>query len=442
MEPPEREYAFDTIAVHAGAEPDPLTGALAPPIYQTSTYAQDGVGRPRDGYEYARRQEPHARAPRTSGGGAGGRPPRHRVRLGFGRDGRARGAGGPRRRDDRWRRRVWRHVPLSRTRPPPKGIGTRYVDLTAGPDALHEALNERTRVVWFETPTNPLLKIVDIAAVAGVVHDAFPERRAPADRRRQHVRHAGAAAPARAGRGHRVPLVDEVPRRPLGHDPRRRGHPRRRASPSGCASSRTRWAACPDRSTASSSCAACGRSTSASSGTPRTPRRSRRFLARPRRRRAGVLPRPETAARHPGGAVGEGARCAAVAGWSRSSTAASGARERRAIAIVEGVPLFTLAESLGAVESLIEMPAVDDPRFGRRGRHSRSTRGARPPVGRDRGRRRSRGRPRSPRRGLSRPRRDACVRDQTTQPRRDSTCSPRSRWDRPRSVRRLPHSDG
>ena len=50
--------AFATRAVHAGAEPDELTGAVSPPIYQTSTYAQDGVGRPRGGYEYARTQNP------------------------------------------------------------------------------------------------------------------------------------------------------------------------------------------------------------------------------------------------------------------------------------------------------------------------------------------------------------------------------------------------
>ena len=49
---------FDTLAVHAGAEPDELTGAVSPPIYQTSTYAQDGVGRPRRGYEYSRSQNP------------------------------------------------------------------------------------------------------------------------------------------------------------------------------------------------------------------------------------------------------------------------------------------------------------------------------------------------------------------------------------------------
>src|SRR3989442_7684966 len=52
------QLAFDTLAVHAGAEPDELTGAVSPPIYQTSTYAQEGVGRPRNGYEYARSQNP------------------------------------------------------------------------------------------------------------------------------------------------------------------------------------------------------------------------------------------------------------------------------------------------------------------------------------------------------------------------------------------------
>src|SRR6187431_950642 len=52
------ELSFDTLAVHAGAEPDELTGAVSPPIYQTSTFVQDGVGVPRRGYEYARSQNP------------------------------------------------------------------------------------------------------------------------------------------------------------------------------------------------------------------------------------------------------------------------------------------------------------------------------------------------------------------------------------------------
>ncbi|HEY8198578.1 MAG TPA: PLP-dependent transferase, partial [Candidatus Limnocylindrales bacterium] len=49
---------LETLAVHAGQEPDELTGAVSPPIYQTSTYAQDGVGQPRGGWEYARTQNP------------------------------------------------------------------------------------------------------------------------------------------------------------------------------------------------------------------------------------------------------------------------------------------------------------------------------------------------------------------------------------------------
>ena len=55
---PPRTDSFETLAVHAGAEPDELTGAVAPPIYQTSTFQQDAVGQPRRGYEYARSQNP------------------------------------------------------------------------------------------------------------------------------------------------------------------------------------------------------------------------------------------------------------------------------------------------------------------------------------------------------------------------------------------------
>src|ERR671932_563120 len=49
---------FSTTAIHAGNEPDPTTGAVTVPIYQTSTYAQEGLGRPRGGDEYARTQNP------------------------------------------------------------------------------------------------------------------------------------------------------------------------------------------------------------------------------------------------------------------------------------------------------------------------------------------------------------------------------------------------
>ncbi|MEO7745515.1 MAG: PLP-dependent transferase, partial [Actinomycetota bacterium] len=54
MSTPSERHGFSTRAIHAGQEPDPLTGAVVPPIYQVSTYKQDGVGGLRGGYEYSR----------------------------------------------------------------------------------------------------------------------------------------------------------------------------------------------------------------------------------------------------------------------------------------------------------------------------------------------------------------------------------------------------
>ncbi len=167
---PEREPSFDTLAVHAGAEPDELTGAVAPPIYQTSTYAQDGVGKPRNGYEYARSQNPtRERLERAIAALEGGT---HGFAFASGSAATAAIAelAGPGEEivvgDDVYGG-TFRYLELVRT--PGAGITTTYVDLGDGPDALWEALSERTRLVWFETPTNPLLKIVDIAAIAETV---------------------------------------------------------------------------------------------------------------------------------------------------------------------------------------------------------------------------------------------------------------------------------
>ncbi len=160
---------FDTVAVHAGAEPDELTGAVSPPIYQTSTYAQDGVGRPRGGYEYSRSQNPtRGRLERAVAALEGAR---HGIAFASGSAATAAIAqlavagqeivvgddvyGGT----YRYFERVHRA----------SGVDARYVDLAAGPDVLWEALTERTRLVWFETPTNPLLKLIDIAGAATVV---------------------------------------------------------------------------------------------------------------------------------------------------------------------------------------------------------------------------------------------------------------------------------
>jgi cystathionine gamma-synthase len=167
----EARDAFATRAVHAGGEPDALTGAVSPPIYQTSTYAQDGVGRPRGGYEYARTQNPTRerleRAVADLEAGAFGIAfasgsaatatlaelvaPGEQLVVG----------------DDvyggtyRFLERVAR----------PRGILASYVNL-ADSDAggLTAALGERTRLVWFETPSNPLLKVTDIGWVTRAAH--------------------------------------------------------------------------------------------------------------------------------------------------------------------------------------------------------------------------------------------------------------------------------
>ena len=169
MDRPEPDYGFDTLAVHAGAEPDELTGAVAPPIYQTSTYAQDGVGQPRGGYEYARSQNPtRERLERAVARLEGGR---HGIAFASGSAATAALAELTEPGDEivvgddvyggtyRYLERVHRR----------RGIESRYVDLASGSDTLWEAITERTRLVWFETPTNPLLKVVDIPGAASVV---------------------------------------------------------------------------------------------------------------------------------------------------------------------------------------------------------------------------------------------------------------------------------
>ena len=156
-----------TLTVHAGLAPDELTGAVSPPIYQTATYAQDGVGRPRGGWEYART----------------GNPTRARLedaiaQLEGGTHGLAFASGSattsvisalalPGERilcvDDvyggtyRYFERVLRDM----------GVEASYHDCTTDPiGELDQNLDERTRLVWLETPTNPHLKIIDIAAIA------------------------------------------------------------------------------------------------------------------------------------------------------------------------------------------------------------------------------------------------------------------------------------
>jgi cystathionine gamma-synthase len=168
---------FDTLAIHAGQEPDPLTGAVVPPIYQVSTFKQDGVGGLRGGYEYSRSGNPTRRAleeclTALEGGAAG---------LAFA-SGMAASDGVVRATCTPGDRVLIPHDAYGGTfRLFDKvftgwGVGYEPVDmsdLAAVRAALGPAAGSRpARLVWVETPTNPLLSIADIAALAALAHDA------------------------------------------------------------------------------------------------------------------------------------------------------------------------------------------------------------------------------------------------------------------------------
>ena len=165
---------FETLAIHAGQQPDPQTGAVMTPIYQTSTYQQDGVGRPRNGYEYSRTQNPTRKALQDclaalEGGGFGfafasGLAATNTViQLLSSGDHVLAGNdvyGGTFRQFEKVHRRF--------------GLDFAYVD-TTDPENVAEALTPATRLVWLETPTNPLLSVTDIRAVTGILR-AHPSR--------------------------------------------------------------------------------------------------------------------------------------------------------------------------------------------------------------------------------------------------------------------------
>lgn len=161
---------FETLAVHAGQEPDPNNGAVMTPIYQTSTYMQDGVGKAREGYEYSRTKNPTRLALENclsalEGGGYG---------LAFSSGMAATdtvlrlldsGAhilagddvyGGTYRLFDKVLRRY--------------GLQFTFIN-TTDPENVAEGLTPQTRLIWLETPTNPLLSIIDIRAVAEIVKE-------------------------------------------------------------------------------------------------------------------------------------------------------------------------------------------------------------------------------------------------------------------------------
>src|SRR4051795_9662312 len=168
----DRELEFETRVIHGGEPADPQTGAVVPPIYQVSTYKQDGVGGLRDGYEYSRSANPtrdalEANLASLEGGARG---------LAF-----ASGLAA----EDTLLRTICKpgdHVVI-----PNDAYGGTYrlfarvlehwgLDYTPVSQqdlaAVRAAVRDTTRIVWCETPTNPLLNIADIAALAAIARDA------------------------------------------------------------------------------------------------------------------------------------------------------------------------------------------------------------------------------------------------------------------------------
>jgi cystathionine beta-lyase/cystathionine gamma-synthase len=157
---------FATKAIHAGQEPDPATGAVTVPIYQTSTYAQDGLGRHK-GFEYARTQNPTRTAleknlaalenGRFGFAFASGMAATNAVTTLLGAGDHVivsdNTYGGTFRLFDK----VWKRF----------GLEFSYVDARE-PQAVEDAARAETRMVFIETPTNPVMSLVDIEAVSEI----------------------------------------------------------------------------------------------------------------------------------------------------------------------------------------------------------------------------------------------------------------------------------
>ncbi len=166
----ENEQRFGTRAVHAGQHPDPTTGAIMPPIYQTSTYVQDALGEPHRGYEYARVQNPTREAMEGNvaalEGGVHGmafasglaaiEAVVKRLSAGDHVVSEENLYGGT--------HRMFTQV-LQRL-----GLKFTFVD-SRDPEAVRAALRPQTRLIHLETPTNPMMRVTDLRACAEIARD-------------------------------------------------------------------------------------------------------------------------------------------------------------------------------------------------------------------------------------------------------------------------------
>jgi cystathionine gamma-synthase len=166
-------HGFSTRAIRAGQEFDPTTGAVVPPVYLTSTFVQDGIGGFRGGYEYARGGNPTRTSLQTLLASLEGGSHAYSFASGLAAE-------------DALLRAVLKpgerivmgndvyggtHRLVNRVFVP-WGIGLVTVDMS-NLDAVRDAVAESsTHVLWIETPSNPLMKISDIAALAQIGHDA------------------------------------------------------------------------------------------------------------------------------------------------------------------------------------------------------------------------------------------------------------------------------
>ncbi|TVR76920.1 MAG: cystathionine gamma-synthase [Saprospirales bacterium] len=157
---------FETKVIHAGVEPDPLTGAVMTPIYQTSTYKQDAPG-VHKGYEYARTQNPTRDALEKNLAA---------LENGYGASSFASGLAAM----DAILKTLKSGDEIISTNDlyggsyrqiktifEKLGIKSAFIDMT-DPENLRSAITENTRLIWVETPTNPMLQIVDIEAICKI----------------------------------------------------------------------------------------------------------------------------------------------------------------------------------------------------------------------------------------------------------------------------------
>jgi cystathionine gamma-lyase len=163
----ETQHGFGTLAVHAGQQPEETTGAIMPPVFQTSTYVQPKLGEPKAGYEYARVQNPTREAMEANIAALEGG--RHGVAFASGMA--AIGAivqrlsagdhviyeenvyGGTHRFFDKVMRRF--------------GLDFTAVD-SSDPNRVEDAIRPETRLIHLETPTNPMMKLCDLRAMAEI----------------------------------------------------------------------------------------------------------------------------------------------------------------------------------------------------------------------------------------------------------------------------------